>query len=157
MGNLTIWDLQPGKRLFLFSTGTGLAPFGSILRDPDTYEKFDEIILTHTCRYIADLEYGIDLINECKKDLLCGSFAKEKLKYYPTTTRENSLYCGRITNLIYNGRICNDLKISKINEKTDRIMICGSIAMVRDTINILHDRGFKFSFSRHKKTLLCCK
>ena len=148
VGNLTIWDLIPGKRLFLFSTGTGLAPFGSVIKDPDTYERFDEIILTHTCRHAEDLEYGIELVESSRRDPLCGDQAQEKLKYYPTTTRSVSNHCGRITELVNNNRIFIDLGIPKISEKTDRAMICGSIEMVKDMTNILKERGLLPSTGR---------
>jgi ferredoxin--NADP+ reductase len=149
VGNLTIWDLRPGKRLYLFSTGTGLAPFGSIIRDPDTYEKFEEVILTHTCRHIEDLKYGADLIEASKKDPLCGENIQKKLRYYPTTTREESPYCGRITDLVSSSKISVDLNLPPVNNQTDRVMICGSMEMVKDMVNILENKGLSSSSGRN--------
>ncbi|MEM7290078.1 MAG: ferredoxin--NADP reductase, partial [Pseudomonadota bacterium] len=100
VGTLVLDALIPGKRLFLLSTGTGFAPFASLVRDPETYEKFDEVIVTHTCRDVAELDYSRRLVDALPDDPLIGEFVQGKLKYYPTTTRETSPTMGRITDLI---------------------------------------------------------
>ena len=97
VGTLVHDALLPGKRLWLFATGTGIAPFASLVRDPETYEKFDRVILTHTCRDVAELEYGRRLVESLPDDPLIGEFVGDKLRYYPTTTREDSAVMGRIT------------------------------------------------------------
>jgi len=145
VGNLTIWDILPGERLFMFSTGTGLAPFASIIRDPDTFSRFEEVILTHTCRNVEDLQYGLELVESLKRDPLCGEEASKKLKHYTTTTREEYPNMGRITNLIENKKIFTDLNIRNLDSKTDRVMICGSVDMVRDLSTILENYGMKHS------------
>jgi len=153
VGNLTPWDILPGKRLFLFSTGTGIAPFASILRDPDTYEGFDKIVLTHTCRQLKDLAYGADLIKLIHRDPLCGEHALTKLVCYQTTTQEKDLSekvkYGRITELIKNKKLFNDLNIPLLNSDSDRVMICGSLPVVRDIGDIL--AGYNMSHSSGKQ------
>ena len=131
-GTLVHDALIPGKRLYLFSTGTGIAPFASVIRDPETYEKFDQVILTHTCRTVGDLAYGKHLVESLKDDPLCGEFA-DRLVHYATTTREESPKMGRITDLMESGKLFEDLGVPPLDREVDRVMICGSMAMLNDT------------------------
>src|SRR5690606_38752941 len=130
-GTLVVDALTPGKRLFMISTGTGIAPFASLVRDPDTYDKFEQLVLTHTCRDEAELTYGKELIANLAEDPLIGEFAP-RVTLYSTTTREQTPYVGRITTLIENGKIYTDLGIEPLNPETDRVMICGSTNMIQD-------------------------
>jgi ferredoxin/flavodoxin---NADP+ reductase len=141
-GTLVLDALTPGRRLYLLSTGTGIAPFASLIREPETYEKFDQIILTHTCRNVADLGYGRQLMDSIEQDPLVGELVGGKLTYYATTTREDFPTKGRITDLIENGRIFADLGIAPMNPEEDRVMICGSMAMLQDTKTIVEGLGF---------------
>jgi len=140
-GTLVLDALKPGKRLFLLSTGTGVAPFASILREPETFEKFDDIILTHTCRGTSDLSYSAAMIETLKDDPLVGATAPGRVKYFASTTREASPQQGRITDLISSGVFFSALDIPKLDPTTDRVMICGSTAMINDTKNILQAAG----------------
>ncbi|GAB4394437.1 MAG: FAD-binding oxidoreductase [Kiloniellaceae bacterium] len=141
-GTLVLDALTPGKRLYMLSTGTGIAPFASLIREPEAYEKFDQIILTHTCRNVADLGYGRQLVDNIDQDPLIGELVGGRLTYYATTTREDFPTKGRITDLIQNGRIFADLGIAPLNPREDRVMICGSMAMLQDTKKIVEDLGF---------------
>ncbi len=143
VGTLVLDALIPGKRLFLLATGTGFAPFASLVRDPETYEKFDEIIVTHTCRDVAELDYSRELIGGLADDPLIGEFVEGKLKYYPTTTREESATMGRITDLIESGKAFDDLGLAPFDPETDRAMICGSMAFNTDVRDILEAKGFE--------------
>jgi len=131
-GTLVLDALLPGKRLYLLSTGTGIAPFASVIRDPDTYERFDQVILTHTCREVAELKYGQDLVESIAEDPLVGEFAAGKLVYYPSVTREDFERKGRITQLMDDGVIYDELGVPPLNPETDRVMICGSMEMLAD-------------------------
>lgn len=142
VGTLVIDALLPGKRLFLFATGTGIAPFASLIRDPEVFEKFDSVILTHTCRTNAELEYGRQLVTHLKHDPLIGDFVDGKLQYYPTTTQEPSENIGRITDLIETGKIFDDLEINSIDPKQDRVMICGSRGFNLDLRTLCENVGF---------------
>ena len=139
-GTLVNDALLPGKRLWMFSTGTGIAPFASLIRDPDTYEKFDEVILTHTCRDVGELAYGQELVAAVKDDPLVGEVA-QGLRLYNTTTRENHPYMGRITDLMASGKVFDDLRVPEISPETDRGMICGSMDMLRDVKSMLESFG----------------
>lgn len=139
-GTLVNDALLPGKRLWMFSTGTGIAPFASLIRDPDTYEKFDEVILTHTCRTVAELKYGQDLVAQIKDDPLVGEFAGG-LRHYCSVTREDYQFKGRITDLISSGKLFDDLNVPKITSEIDRGMICGSMEMLKDTKQMLESFG----------------
>jgi len=139
-GTLVNDALLPGKRLWMFSTGTGIAPFASLIRDPETYEKFEEVILTHTCRDVAELTYGQELVASLKDDPLCGEFA-QGLRLYSTTTREDYPVMGRITDLMTSGKVFEDLGVPQICPETDRGMICGSMAMLHDTKGVLESFG----------------
>ena len=142
-GTLILDALKTGERLFLFSTGTGFAPFASLIRDPETYEKFDKVILTHTCRNNNELEYSTQIVNECYNNELIKDFLNDKLVFYQTTTREVSSFNGRITDRINNNNFYNDLKIKKINSNTDRVMICGSLEFNNEFKNLLLDLNFE--------------
>ena len=142
VGTLVLDALLPGKRMYFIATGTGIAPFASLIRDPDLYERYDEVILTHTCRDVAELTYGRDLVQSLKQDPLIGEFA-EKLKYYPTTTREQSPKMGRITKLIEDGTLAADLRLPPLNPETDRVMICGSMGLNTDVKAICEAAGLK--------------
>ena len=132
VGTLVHDALIPGKRIWFFATGTGFAPFASLLREPETYEKFDEVIITHTCREAGELTYGRELIESLKDDELLNEVIGEgfwkKIKYYPTTTREESAKMGRITDLMKSGEAFKDLGVEPMNPEEDRAMICGNLA-----------------------------
>ena len=142
-GTLVNDALIPGKRLYMFSTGTGIAPFASLIRDPETYEKFEQVILTHSCRYIDELKYGEELVELCKSDPLVGEFAKDRLVHYSSITREPFPRTGRITDLMESGKLFEDLGVAPINPEEDRGMICGSMAMLNDTKSILEKFGLE--------------
>ncbi len=132
VGTLVLDALLPGKRLYLLSTGTGIAPFASIIRDPETYERYEQVILTHTCREVAELTYGKELVDAVREDPLVGEFVGDKLIYYPSVTREPFKRQGRITTLMDEGVIYQELGIPALNPETDRVMICGSMEMLED-------------------------
>ncbi|MEY8690206.1 MAG: ferredoxin--NADP reductase [Leptothrix sp. (in: b-proteobacteria)] len=142
-GTLLIDYLLPAKRLYMFSTGTGLAPFMSVVRDPDTYEKFDEVILVHGVRQVDELAYHDLLTKHLPEHELLGELVADKLRYYPTVTREPFENMGRITDLIESGKLFTDLGVPALNPADDRIMICGSPGMLRDLKHMLEERGFK--------------
>nr|WP_319389055.1 ferredoxin--NADP reductase [uncultured Cohaesibacter sp.] len=140
-GTLVNDALIPGKRVYMFSTGTGLAPFASLIRDPETYEKFDQVILTHTCREIDELKYGEELVELCNNDPLVGEFAKGRLIHYTSVTRQEFPRMGRITDLMESGKLFTDLGVPPIDPEVDRAMICGSMAMLNDTKDMLEKFG----------------
>lgn len=141
VGTLVIDALLPGKRLWFFATGTGIAPFASLMRDPEVYEKFDQIIMMHTCREVQELEYGRRLITGLAEDPLIGELVGDKLVYYPTTTQESSPLMGRITDNLASGKVFSDLGIDPISPETDRGMVCGSLAFNKDMMAILDGFG----------------
>ena len=141
-GTLVIDYLLPGKRLYLMSTGTGLAPFMSIIRDPETYEKFEQVVLVHGVRQAAELAYHELLTTELPAHSLIGAMVSQQLLYYPTVTREPYVHQGRITELIDSGRLFTDLSIPPLDPAVDRVMICGSPGMLRDLKSMLEQRGF---------------
>ncbi|WP_226782668.1 ferredoxin--NADP reductase [Oceaniglobus trochenteri] len=146
VGTLVHDALLPGKRLWFFSTGTGIAPFASLIREPQTYEDYDEIILTHTCRDVAELEYGRQLVETVKSDEMMQELlgdALNKLRYYPTTTRETSAKMGRVTDLLRSGEIFTDLGIMPMSAQTDRAMVCGSMGLNTDMKEILEGFGLR--------------
>jgi ferredoxin--NADP+ reductase len=147
VGTLVHDALLPGKRLWFFATGTGIAPFGSLIREPQTYEDYDQIILTHTCREVAELEYGRQLVDQVKNDglmsELVGAENLQKLAYYPTTTREDSPKMGRITTLIKDGTLFGDLDVTDFGPVKDRAMVCGSIGLNTDIKDILEGYGLR--------------
>ena len=147
VGTLVHDALLPGKRLWFFATGTGIAPFASLIREPQTYEDYDQIILTHTCREVAELEYGRQLVDQVKNDELMaelvGAENLQKLVYYPTTTREDSPKMGRITTLIKDGTLFGDLDVTDFGPDKDRAMVCGSIGLNTDIKKILEGYGLR--------------
>lgn len=147
VGTLVHDALLPGKRIWFFSTGTGFAPFASLLRDPETYEKFDQVIITHTCRDVAELEYSRKLIEDLQSDEmmqeLIGTENLAKIRYYPTTTREQSPKMGRITTLLSDGTVFRDLGIDGISVETDRAMVCGSMGLNVDIKKVLEGFGLE--------------
>ncbi|MDO8305897.1 ferredoxin--NADP reductase [Herminiimonas sp.] len=144
-GTLVISDLLPAKRLFLFGSGTGLAPFMSIIRDPDTYERFDQVILVHGVRLVSELAYREYIGKELLEIDGLGEEIAAKLLYYPTVTREPFMHEGRITTAIESGKMCKDLGIAPMDPLTDRAMICGSPDMLKDTAAQLDQLGFEVS------------
>lgn len=143
VGTLVHDALLPGKRIWFFATGTGFAPFASLLRDPETYENYDEVIITHTCRTVDELEYGRQLIEKLEEDPLIGEMIAGKLRYYPTTTREDSPHMGRITTLLKDGTVFRDLGIDPLSPETDRAMVCGSLNFNRDLKELLESYGLR--------------
>lgn len=147
VGTLVHDALLPGKRIWFFATGTGFAPFASLLRDPQTYEDYDEVIITHTCREVGELTYGAELIDSIRKDEmlveLIGAENLAKLRYYPTTTREESPKMGRITDLMRSGEVFKDLGIDPINQDNDRAMVCGNLAFNLEIKEILEEFGLR--------------
>ena len=131
-GTLIADNLIPGKRLLLLSTGTGLAPFASLIKDPDVYERFESIVLVHGCRQVSELAYGEELVAKLRDDELFGPLLTEKLSYYPTVTREPFRNRGRITDLITSEQLFNDIGQPPLDIETDRIMMCGSPAMLEE-------------------------
>ncbi|WP_018141515.1 ferredoxin--NADP reductase [Thioalkalivibrio sp. ALJ7] len=144
-GTLVIHDLLPGKNLYLFGTGTGLAPYMSIIRDPETYERFEKVILVHGVRFKSELAYQEYLTEELPNHEYLGELAQEQLLYYPTVTREDFVHQGRITDLIENGKMAEDLGLPQLDPEQDRAMICGSPAMLEDLSNLLDQMGFTAS------------
>ncbi|SHH24727.1 ferredoxin--NADP reductase [Marivita hallyeonensis] len=147
VGTLVHDALLPGKRLWLFATGTGIAPFASLLRDPQTYEDYEEVILTHTCREVGELQYGKELIDQIRTDELLaelmGEGFHEKLRYYPTTTREESPKMGRITDLMRCGECFEDLGVPELSPETDRAMVCGNLAFNLEIKEMLEGYGLE--------------
>ena len=145
VGTLVHDALLPGKRIWFFATGTGFAPFASLLREPQTYEDYDEVIITHTCREVGELKYGHDLIESLKTDELLNEVIGEgfwkKIKYYPTTTREESPKMGRITDLMRKGEAFEDLGVPQINPNDDRAMVCGNLAFNLEIKDMLEGYG----------------
>lgn len=145
VGSLVLTDLHPGRHLYLFATGTGLAPFMSIIRDPDAYSRYDKVVLVHGVRHVSDLAYYDYLTQELPAHEYLGEEIREKLLYYPTVTREPFRNTGRITELLQTGKLERDLGIAPLDPTRDRAMICGSIAMLNDLSALLDSRGFSVS------------
>jgi len=141
-GTLITDNLLPGKRLLLLSTGTGLAPFASIIKDPDVYERYEQIVLVHGCRHVAELAYGEQIVETLRKDELFAEIIGEKFEYYPTVTREPFRNRGRITDLIASGRLFADIAQSPLDIETDRAMLCGSPTMLEDLRGMFGELGF---------------
>ena len=141
VGTLVLDALLPGKRLWMVCTGTGVAPFASLLRDPETYEQYDEVILAHTCRTNAELAYGRTLVKALPDDPLIGDLVGDKLKYYPTTTREPSDIEGRISDHLRDGRVFEALRTPAWDNTEDRVMVCGNLALNKDIISICEAHG----------------
>lgn len=141
-GTLIVDNLKPGKHLYLLATGTGLAPFMSVIKDPEVYERYDKVILTHGVREVSELAYE-DIIRELPENEFFGEMVKGKLLYYPTVTREEYQTQGRLTDALTSGEIANKLGLPEINKQDDRFMICGSPSMLTDFCNILDDLGYQ--------------
>jgi ferredoxin--NADP+ reductase len=146
-GTLVQDNLLPGKHLYLIATGTGLAPFLSIIRDPEIYENFDKVILTHGCRYTEELAYRELITEHLPRHEYLGDAVRDKLIYYPTVTREKFTNNGRLTDLLGNDKLPSDIGLPPIDPARDRFMICGSPSMLKDICALLDSRGF--SESRH--------
>lgn len=142
-GTLVIDNLLPGSRLLMLATGTGLAPFASLIKDPDIYERFETIVLVHGCRQISELSYGERLVDGLRQDELFGPMLEDKLHYYPTVTREPFHNRGRITDLITSEKLFADCGLPPLDIANDRVMLCGSPAMLADLRTILDQRGFQ--------------
>lgn len=141
-GTLVVDHLRPGKRIWLLSTGTGLAPFLSLIKDPYLYENYDQVILVHGCRYASELAYHKEITEELPNDELIGEIVSDQLLYYPTVTREPYEHEGRITDLLENGKMARDLGLPEPNTDEDRFMLCGSPGMLEDMCVILERNGF---------------
>ncbi len=144
-GTLVLDDLKPGKHLYLLGTGTGLAPFMSVIRDPEAYEQFDKIVLIHGVRTVSELAYSDFIENELPNNEFFGELVREKLIYYPTVTREPFRNQGRLTELLESGKLCAQIGLPQLNPETDRAMLCGSPAMLADTSAMLDRLGFQVS------------
>src|SRR5947209_17899024 len=132
VGTLIADNLLPGKRLLLLSTGTGLAPFASLIKDPDIYERYEHVVLVHGCRQVSELAYGEELVAKLREDELFGPLLTDKLVYYPTVTREPFRNRGRITDLISSQQMFDDIGQPPLDIATDRIMMCGSPGMLEE-------------------------
>ena len=141
-GTLVVDYLLPGKRLYMFCTGTGLAPFMSVVRDPETYEKFETIVLVHGVRQVDELAYHDLLVEHLPAHEFLGEMVSGQMRYYPTVTREPFVNMGRIPELIESGKLAADLQLPELDPKEDRAMICGSPAMLKDLKELLEGRGF---------------
>ena len=141
VGTLVLDALLPGNRLWFLATGTGIAPFASLMRDPETYEKYDQVIMMHTCREQAELEYGRTLVEDLQNDPLIGEMVDGKLLYYPTTTREQSPRMGRITDNLSSGKVFQDLGLPPMDADHDRAMVCGSMDFNIDVKAVLEGFG----------------
>ena len=144
-GSLLLHDLRPGRRLYLLSTGTGVAPFMSIIKDPEGYERFEHIVLVHGVRWARETAVSKHFIEELKQNEFLGALVQEKLRYYPTITREPHPNRGRLTALIESGKLHRDLGLPELNRGEDRVMVCGSPTMLADTCALLDSRGFEIS------------
>jgi ferredoxin--NADP+ reductase len=142
-GTLTLANLRAGARLWLVATGTGLAPFLSIIKDPETYERFERVILTHTCRNVDDLAYARFIEHELPTSEHLGEVVRPRLLYYPSVTRQPFRTTGRITELLASGRASADLGLPPLDAKQDRVMICGNPAMLKETAALLEAHGFE--------------
>ncbi len=144
-GTLVLHDLKPGKHLYLLATGTGLAPFLSVIRDPEAYERFERIVLVHGVRTVSELAYHDFITRDLPRSEYFGDEVREKLIYYPTVTREPFRNRGRLTDLIENGTLAAEIGLPQIDPAHDRVMICGSPAMLADCCALLDARGFQIS------------
>jgi ferredoxin--NADP+ reductase len=153
-GTLLLHNLEPGKNLWLLSTGTGLAPFLSIIKDPTVYERFDRVILTHTVRNKNELVCGEKALEDLKQNEYIGELAAEKLIYYPTVTREPFQNEGRITDLIRSGKVFTDLGLEPLNPADDRVMICGNPHMTAELTKYMEDQGFEMGANNKPGTFV---
>jgi len=145
VGTLVIDDLRPAKNLYLLATGTGLAPFMSIIKDPDVYDRFEKVVLVHGVRTVSELAYSDVIQKELPEHEFLGEMLRDKLIYYPTVTREPFRNRGRLTELLDSGKLTSDIGLPALNPETDRAMLCGSPAMLEDTCKLIDSRGFKVS------------
>ena len=156
VGTLVHDALLPGKRIWFFATGTGFAPFSSLLREPQTYQDYDEVVITHTCRTVGELTYGAEIIEGLKTDELLneviGDGFWKKINYYPTTTREDSPKMGRITDLMRSGEAFEDLGVAPINPEHDRAMVCGNLAFNLEIKDMLEGYGLEEGANSDPKT-----
>ncbi|WP_417625479.1 ferredoxin--NADP reductase [Pararhodobacter aggregans] len=144
VGTLVHDALKPGKRLWFLATGTGFAPFASLLREPETWEKYDSVVMMHTCREAGELEYGRQLVADLREDPLIGELIGDKLHYYPTTTREQGPFMGRITDNLTSGKVFADLGLEgPLDPARDRAMVCGSLAFNKDVAAVLEGSGLE--------------
>jgi ferredoxin--NADP+ reductase len=141
-GTLVLDNLLPGENLYLLGTGTGLAPFMSIIKDPETYERFRKVVLVHGCRQVAELAYGDTITQGLPQDELLGEMISACLVYYPTVTREPFRNTGRITDLMRSGKLFEDVGLPPMSIERDRFMLCGSPEMIRDTRELLIEGGY---------------
>ena len=141
-GTLVLDHLIPGRNLYLLSTGTGLAPFISIIKDPATYEQYDKVILTHGVRHVSELAYTDLITGQLPNNEFFGDMVREKLIYYPTVTREPFRNQGRLTDLMESGKLFDDIGLPAFDLEQDRFMLCGSPSMLKDLCAILDARGF---------------
>jgi ferredoxin--NADP+ reductase len=141
-GTLITGNLIPGQRLLLLATGTGLAPFASLVKDPDIYDTYETVILAHGCRQVSELAYGEQLVENLRKDELFGPMVEDRLIYYPTVTREPFRNRGRVTDLVESGQLFADVGLPPLNLETDRVMLCGSPGMLDELRAMLSERGF---------------
>jgi len=141
-GTLITANLLPGKRLLMLSTGTGLAPFASLIKDPEVYDAYEKVVLVHGCRHVADLSYGEQLVAKLREDEIFGEMLDGKLEYYPTVTREPFRNHGRITDLITSNKLFDDLGLAPLDIETDRVMLCGSPAMLAELKDMFEARAF---------------
>ncbi|MGW9331658.1 ferredoxin--NADP reductase [Bosea sp. NPDC055594] len=142
-GTLVLDNLKDGKRLFLLGTGTGLAPFLSLIRDPETYERYEKVVLVHGCRQVAELAYGEQITQHLPNDEFLGEMIREQLIYYPTVTREPFRNRGRITDLLISGQLFEDIGLGPFDPASDRFMLCGSPQMLVDLKKIFEDHGME--------------
>lgn len=148
VGSLLLSDLNPGRNLYLFATGTGLAPFLSTIRDPAVYERYEKVVLLHGVRRVSDLAYREFLTTGLQQDELLGEFAREQFLYYPAVSREPFPNSGRITDLVREGAVARDLGLPPLDPAHDRAMICGSMDMLKDSCDLLDGLGFQISPSQ---------
>ena len=144
-GTLVLDDLRPGKHLYLLSTGTGLAPFMSVIQDPETYERFEKVVLVHGVRYVSEVAYEAFITQQLPQNEYFGDAVRDKLIYYPTVTREPFRNQGRLTDLMRSGKLFADIGLPPINPEDDRAMICGSPSMLEDTSQVLDSFGLRVS------------
>ncbi|MEI2779746.1 MAG: ferredoxin--NADP reductase [Candidatus Competibacter sp.] len=145
VGTLVIDDLLPGQRLYLLGSGTGLAPFLSIIKDPDTYDRFERVVLVHGVRHTSELAYADYIARDLPEHEFLGDAIRDKLIYYPTVTRDPFHNRGRLTHLIESGKLFADLGLPPLDPARDRVMICGSPGLLKDTCALLNARGFTVS------------
>jgi len=144
-GTLLLQDLKPGKRLYLLSTGTGAAPFMSLIKDPEVYERFEHVTLVHGVRWARETSVVEHLIEDLKQHEYLGEAVRGQLHYYPTITREPHPNHGRLTKLIRTGKLFEDLGLPAFEPQQDRVMVCGSPSMLAETSALLDTCGFRIS------------